>query len=170
MVVLIVRFMVSPHHKNDLEPLRSQSPERLSMRVSLRPLVPIIFVRPLTSIDRVKGKPVSGIPQQLVTRITKLYTTTLATLYRDRHCACLGLKVVKRNPSTLRITQLSPKRGYRRSTLAARQRLGQVSCRRRSEKTLDLLAVAIHRFTQSLKLTHQHRDARAGQSGSILCG
>ena len=126
--------------------------------MSLRPLVAIVFVRPLASVERAKGKPVGGITQQLVTRITKLYKTALAALYCHRHRTGLGLKVAKRNPSTLSIAQLSPKHGYGGSTLAAGQRLGQISCRRRGEKTLNLLAIAIHRFTQSFKLTHQHRE------------
>ena len=70
-IVFIVRFMISPHHKDNLQPLRSQSPKRLGMTVSFSPLVAIVFVRPLTSIERVKRKPVRGVAQQLVTGKSK---------------------------------------------------------------------------------------------------
>ena len=62
-VVFVVRLMVSPHHKNNLKPLGSQSSERSGMTVSFSPLVPIIFVRPLTSIERVKRNPVDRMPE-----------------------------------------------------------------------------------------------------------
>src|SRR5687767_12960832 len=45
-VVFIVRLMVSPHDKNNLKPLRSQSSERSVMTVSFSPLVPIVLVCP----------------------------------------------------------------------------------------------------------------------------
>src|SRR6476646_1190213 len=73
--VFIVGLMISPHDKNNLEPLRSQSSKGLRMAVPFAPLVAIVFVRPLTSIERVKRKPVRGVAQQLITGKTKLYDT-----------------------------------------------------------------------------------------------
>src|SRR5882724_8438167 len=81
MVVFVVRFMISPHDKNNLQPLCSQSSECFMMAVSLRSLVAIIFLRPLTAIERVKRKPVRGVAQQLIAGITKLYHTALATRF-----------------------------------------------------------------------------------------
>ena len=77
-IVFVVRLMVFPHYKNNLEPLGSQSSERSGMTVSFSPLVPIVFVRPLTSIERVKRNPVRGVSHQLVTGKTKQYDTALA--------------------------------------------------------------------------------------------
>ena len=82
------------------------------MAVPFAPLVAIIFVRPLTSIERVKRKPVRGVAQQLITGKTKLYDTALATGFGYRHSTRLGLKVTKRLPATLGVTELSPKHGH----------------------------------------------------------
>lgn len=49
-VVFVVRLMVSPHHKNNLQPFRSQSPKRLVVIVSPSPLISIVSVRPLTQV------------------------------------------------------------------------------------------------------------------------
>src|SRR5713226_9798926 len=123
-VVFIVRFMISPHHKDNLEPLRSQSPKRLVMAFPSSALIAVVFVGPLTSIERDKRKPVGSIAHQLVTRKTKLNERALATGFGHWHHSRLGLKVVKRFPSTLGIAQLSPKHGQNRAVLTSRQRLG----------------------------------------------
>ena len=47
--VLIVRFMISPHHKDNLEPLCCQSPKRLGMAFPSSALVSIVFVSPTHS-------------------------------------------------------------------------------------------------------------------------
>jgi len=99
--VLIVRFMISPHHKDNLEPLRPQSPERLGMAVSLGSLIPIVGVGPFALVERDKRQPVRGV-HVLVTGKTKLYRTALAVRFGHRHHARLGLKVAKRLPATLR--------------------------------------------------------------------
>lgn len=78
-VVFIVRFMVSPHHENNLQPLRSKSPKRLRMAVSFSPLIPIVSVRPLTAVEHGKGKQVRSVAQMLVTGKTKLYDKAFAT-------------------------------------------------------------------------------------------
>ena len=153
--------MISPHDKNNLEPLRSQSSKRLGMTVSFRPLVAIIFVRPLTSIERVKRKPVRGVAQQLITGKTKLYDTALATGFGYRHSTRLGLKVTKGLPATLGITELSPKHGHGGATFSSRQRLDKLSCRHRGEKTFDLIAVALHRLSQDLSWTTSARSSCA---------
>ena len=127
MEVFIVGLMISPHDKNNLEPLRSQSSKGLRMAVPFAPLVAIVFVRPLTSIERVKRKPVRGVAQQLITGKTKLYDTALATGFGYRHSTRLGLKVTKRLPATLGITELSPKHGHGGATFSSRQRLNKLS-------------------------------------------
>ena len=58
---LIVRFMVSPHHKDDLEPLGPQSAKCLGMGVALGPLLSVVELGPLTVVERDKGKPVDRV-------------------------------------------------------------------------------------------------------------
>src|ERR1700741_16553 len=155
--VFIVGLMISPHDKNNLEPLRSQSSKGLRMAVPFAPLVAIVFVRPLTSIERVKRKPVRGVAQQLITGKTKLYDTALATGFGYRHSTRLGLKVTKRLPATLGITELSPKHGHGGATFSSRQRLNKLSCRHRGEKTFDPIAVVLHRLSQRPELDDEHQ-------------
>ena len=167
-IVLIVRLMISPHDKNNLQPLRCQSPKRLGMTMSFRPLVAIVFVRPLTAIERVKRQPVRGVSHQLVTGKTKQYDTALAAGFGYRDPSRFGLKVTKGLPSTLGIAQLSPKHRHDGPTFASRQRLGKLSCRHRGEKTFDLLAVALHRLSQGLKLSDEHQEQLRLGSDHVL--
>src|SRR5262249_31868167 len=78
-VVVIIRLMISPHYKNNLKPLRSKSSKRSRMTVPFSALLPIVLVRPLTSPERIKRKPVDGMSQVLVTGKSKKYHTALAT-------------------------------------------------------------------------------------------
>ena len=111
-IVLIVRLIVSPHDENNFQPLRCQSPKRLGMMMSFRPLAAIVFVCPLTAIERVKRQPVRGVSHQLVTGKTKQYNTALAAGFGYRDPSRFGLKMAKGLPSALDIAQLSPKHGY----------------------------------------------------------
>jgi hypothetical protein len=156
--VFIVRFMISPHHKDNLEPLCAQSPQCLMMAVSFGPLISIVVIRPLTAIERDKCQPVSSVAHDLVTRETKLHQTALAAGFGNRHHSRLSLKVTKRLPAALGIAQLSPKRGYDRARLGSRQHLYQLSRRHRGEKTFDPLIVTLNAIPQSLQLNHQHRQ------------
>src|SRR5574341_578563 len=155
-VVLVIRAMVSPHHKDNLQPLGSQCPKRLGMAMPLGPLVPIVGVGPFASIERGKRQPVRGVAHLLVTGKTTLHETALATRFGHRHRSRLGLKMPKGFPVTLGIPQLSPKHGHDRPVLSSRQRLHQLSYRHGGEKTFNPLAVALHRFNQALKLNEQH--------------
>src|SRR5499433_2959868 len=110
-VVFIIRFMISPHYKNNLKPLRSQSSKRLRMTVPFSTLLPIGLVRPFTSSERVKRKPVDGMSQMLVTGKAKNYHVALATRLGYGNSARLGLKVSKGLPTIVGIAQLSPKLG-----------------------------------------------------------
>ena len=111
-IVLIVRLIVSPHDENNFQPLRCQSPKRLGMMMSFCPLVAIVFVRPLTAIERVKRQPVRGVSHQLVTGKTKQYDMALAAGLGYRDPSRFGLKVPKGFPSALDIAQLGPKHRY----------------------------------------------------------
>jgi hypothetical protein len=73
--------MVSPYYKDDLKPLRSQSSERSLMTMAFSALFPIVFVRPFTSPERVKGKPVDGVSQVLAAGKSKEHHTALASDY-----------------------------------------------------------------------------------------
>ena len=128
------------------------------MTVSFSPLVPIIFVRPLTSIERVKRNPVDRMPQIFITGKAKMYDMTFATRFGYGDSSPLGLKVAKGLPAILGIAQLSPKLGYGGPAFSSRQALYKLSCRHRGEKTFDLLAVAFHRWQQGLKLNHQRQQ------------
>src|SRR4030095_2653174 len=137
MVIFIVRFMISPHHKDNLEPLRTQSPQGLVMAVSLGSLVAIVMVRPLTAIKRTKRQPVRGVSQYLVTGKTKLHHTAFAAGFGRRHYSRLRLQVAKGLPATLGISQLSPQGRYDGARFCSRQRLDKFSRRHRGEKTFD---------------------------------
>ena len=50
--------MVTPHHKDNLEPLGAQGAQRLRMVMAFVPLAPVVELGPLTVVDRDKGKPV----------------------------------------------------------------------------------------------------------------
>src|SRR5262245_744708 len=167
-VVFIVRFMVSPHHKNNLKPLCSQSPKRLRVAMSFSPLVSIVRVRPLTSIERDKGQPVGGVAQQFVTGKTKLDCTVLATRLGDRNRSRFGLQVAKGFPPTLGVPQFSPEHRHDRATFSSRQCLDKFSRRHRGEKTFDLFAVTVHGLNQSLELDDQHQKQLRLDSNHVL--
>src|ERR671924_1363608 len=154
-IVLIVRLMISPHDKNNLQPLGAQSSKRLVMSMSFSPLIAIVFLRPLTAIKRVKREPVRGVSQQLIAGKTKVYDAALAALFGHWHCSCLGLKMVPRLPSIPGVAQLSPKHGHGGPSFSSRQRLSKLSCRHRAEKIFDLLLVAVYGWQQGLKLNDQ---------------
>ena len=86
---------------------------------------------------------------------------TLAARFGHRDPSRFGLKVAKGFPSTLGIPQLSPKHGDDGPTFSSRQRLYQLSRRHRSEKTLDLLTVAVDRLSQGLKLSDALSDNKS---------
>src|SRR5713226_2913596 len=167
-IVFIVRFTISPHDKDNLEPLCSQSPERLMMVVSFSPLIPIVSVRPLTAVEGDKRKPVRGVAQLLVTGKTKLYDPALAARFGHRDHSRLSLKVPKRFPSPWSIPKLSPNHRYDGSTLCSRQLLNKLSCRHRGEKTFNLLVVLLCRSERSLQLIEQHLDQLRLGSDHVL--
>src|SRR5918996_1572034 len=98
-VILVVRFMVSPHHKNNLEPLRSQSSERFMLAVTFSPLIAIVLLRPLRSLQRVKRKPIHGLAQMLVAGKSKLNHTAFATGLGHGDGSRLSLKMPKGAPT-----------------------------------------------------------------------
>ena len=116
--IFIVRFMVSPHHKNNLEPLSPQSAQRLVMAMAFIPLSPVVELGPLTVVDRDKRKPVHGVAQMLVTGETEVDDTTFAAGFSHRHRSRLGLKVARRLPATRSVTELGPDRRRLRGGLA----------------------------------------------------
>src|SRR5262245_2443815 len=122
-IVFIIRLMISPHYKNNLKPLRSKSSERSRMTVPFSALLPIVLVRPLTSPERIKRKPVDGMSQVLVTGKSKKYHTALATGLGDGDFTCFGLEVAKGLPAIVSIAQLSPKLGNGGSPFPSRQGL-----------------------------------------------
>ena len=126
-VIFIIRLMISPHYKNNLKPLRSQSSKRSRMTVPFSALRPIVLVRPLTSPERVKRKPVDGMSQVLVTGKSKKYHTALATGLGHGDFTRLGLEVAKGFPAIVSVAQLSPKLGNGGSAFSSRQGLYELS-------------------------------------------
>src|SRR5438093_8389487 len=168
-VILVIRFMVSPHHENNLEPLRSQSSQRLMLAVTFSPLIAIVLLRPLRSLQRVKGKPIHGLAQMLVTGKSKLNHTAFATGLGDKDSSPLSLKVPKGVPTLWSVAQLSPNARYRGAAFSADQLLGDFSCRHSGEKTLNLLAVAVDGFNRGLQLHDQHCQ-KLGLGSDHMCG
>src|SRR5918995_829336 len=152
----IIRFMISPHHKNNFQPLRSQSSKCLGMAMSSSALVAIKGLGPLAAIYRDKSKPVEGVAQWFVTRKPKLNNATLATGLGHRDCSRLSLKVLEGLPSIWSISQLGPKHWQQRSAFSSRQLLHKPSGRCRGEKTFNLVAVLLYCSQRSLKLIEQH--------------
>src|SRR5688500_17921498 len=97
------------------------------MIMSFSPLVAIVFLRPLTSVERVKSEPVRCVSQHVVTGKTKLCCTALAALSRYWDPSCLGLKVLVRLPAALGIAQLGPRHGDGGPSFSSRQRLCKLS-------------------------------------------
>jgi hypothetical protein len=128
------------------------------LAVPFSSLIPIVFLCPLTSTQRVERKPVHGMAQMLVTGESKLYYTTFATglSYRDR--SRLSLKLPEGIPTVLSIAELGPNRRYCGSGFTAGQRLGHFSCRHSGEKTLNILVVAVNRLDRGLQLDNQRQQ------------
>ena len=168
MVILIVRFMVSAHHKDDLKPLCAQRPKRLVMIMPFGPLISVVMVRPLTLIERDKSQPVRGMTHHLVARKTKVHDMALAARFGHRDHSGLSLKVVKRLPSIVGITELSPKHRYDRARFCSRQCLDKLSCRHRGEKMFDPLVVGLYCIGRSLELGQQHqKELRLGSDHMV---
>jgi hypothetical protein len=152
----IIRFMVSPHHKDNLKPLGSQSAQCLGVAMPLSPLLSVVELGPLAVVERDKGKPIHRVTQMFITGKTKLNHTTVATGLSHRHRSRLGLKVAKRFPATFDIAELSPDRGHQGSAFSARQRLSNLSRRARGEKTLDLVVVSLNGLNRRSQLIDDH--------------
>src|SRR6266542_1416933 len=160
--------MVSPHHKDNLEPLGPQGAQRLVMAMTFIPLSPVVELSPLTVVDRDKGKPVHRVAQMLVTCEAKVYDPTFATGFGHWHRSRLGLKMARGLPATLGIAELGPDGRHQGSAFSARQRLGKLSGRARGEKTLDPVVIDLHRFDRSPKLLDEDLDQLRLSSDHML--
>src|SRR5262245_2880872 len=172
-VIFIVTLMVSPHHKNDLEPLCSEGSERLMMVMAFSSLIPIISVRPFTALQRIKCEPVQRMAQPLLTRVSKLHDTAFTAGLRHRHRSRLSLKMSGGLPTVFCISQLSPNSRDRAARFCAGQRLGNFSRRHSAEKIFDLSAIAVHCFYRGLQLNHKRqkqfrfRSNHMGRNGDL---
>src|SRR5918996_932757 len=155
-VIFVIRFVVLPHDKDNLEPFCSQGSKSTVMGVSFSPLVAIVSVGPLASVQRHKSKPVHRVSQPLIAGKTKPYSMTLATRSSHRNHSRLGLKVPKGLPSSYGVSELSANRWHGASALSSRQRRKKLSRRQRDEKTFDLVVVGVDRFNRGLQLIEQH--------------
>src|SRR5512141_874601 len=75
----IVRFMVAPHDKDNLEPLGAQGAQRLRMVMAFIPLAAVVELGPLAVVKRNKRKPVQRVAQMFVASKTEWDHATLAT-------------------------------------------------------------------------------------------
>src|SRR5918995_4191060 len=157
-VIFVIRLMISPHHKNNLEPLCSESSKRLMVAMAFSSLSAVIPVRPFTSLTRIKRKPVHRIAQMLLTGVSKLDHTAFAAGFSHGHFPRLSLKMPEGVPSIFHIAQLSPNHRYGGPAFSTRQRLGNFSCRHIGEKTFDFLGVTVYRFNRDLQLNDKRQQ------------
>ena len=150
--------MVTPHHKDNLEPLGRQGAQRLGMVMAFVPLAAVVELGPLTVVERDKRKPVHRVAQMFVASEAEKDHMTLATGLSHRHRSRLGLKMARGFPATRSIAQFGPDRRHQGSAFPARQRLGHLGRRARGEKTLNLVVVGLHRFDRSSELIDKHLD------------
>ena len=80
----------------------------------------------------------------------------------------LSLEVPKGLPAILGTPELSPNDWDGGPAFSSRQRLDQVSCRHRGEKTFDLLLVLFNRLKRGLKLNHKRRQKSRFGSHHVL--
>src|SRR4030095_3163284 len=138
------------------------------MVVPSGPLVSIVMVRPLTSIERDKRQPVGCVAHQLVTRKPKVHHTAFAARFGHRDHARFGLQLTNRFPTTLGITDLRPKDRHDGTRFSSRQRLDQLSGRHRGEKTFDFLLVGPYDLRYRLTLDQQYQKKLRLDSDHML--
>src|SRR5918999_3483283 len=103
-VVLIVRFMVFPEHKDNLQPFCSERSKRLWVRVSSRAVLSIVRLSPFALSERSKSQPVHSATQALITAKAKVYCPNFSTLLSQRHRSGLSLKMSEGLPAFWRVT------------------------------------------------------------------
>ena len=160
--------MVTPHHKDNLQPLGPQGAQRLRMVVALVPLAAVVKLGPLAVVERDKRKPVHRVAQMFVASEAEMDHMTLTTGLGRRHRSRFGLKMARRFPAAHSIAEFGPNRRHQRSAFTARQRLGQRSGRARGEKTFNLVLVGLHRFDRCSKLIDEHLDQLRFSSNHML--
>src|SRR5438445_13562482 len=99
---------------------------------------------------QVKGKPIHGLAQMLVTGKSKLNHTAFATGLGDRDSSPLSLKVPKGVQTLWSVAQLRPNTRYRSADFSVGQRRGDFNCRHSGEKTLHIKAIADERLNRVL--------------------
>src|SRR3954469_103372 len=141
--------MVTPHDKDNLEPLGSQGAQRLGMVVAFVPLTAVVKLGPLAVVERDKRKPVYRVAQMFVASEAKVDHMTFATGLSHRYRSRLSLQVTRGFPATRSITEFRPDSRHQGSAFSARQCRGQLGGRARGEKTLNLVLVGLDRFDRS---------------------
>src|SRR5438093_13203477 len=99
------------------------------LAVTFSPLIAIVLLRPLRSLQRIKGKPIHGLAQMLITNKSKLNHTAFATGLGDKDSSPLSLKMPKRVPTLWSIAQLNPNAHYHNTAFSTEQRLSDFSCK-----------------------------------------
>ena len=91
----VIRRLVSPHHKDNLQPLGAEGAQGLVIGVALATLLTVIGRGPRAVPQGKEGQPVDGMTQALVAGEPKVHHAALATALGNRYRACLPLKVLK---------------------------------------------------------------------------
>src|SRR5438445_11457321 len=120
-VLLVVRDLAFPHDEDDLQPLRAQGAERLTIRVAPSALLGVVRAGPLTPPQREERHVVDDVAQRLVAGKAEPDDLVLATPDRDRHRPGLRLQMPKRLPPAGRVPEAGPERGRGDAVLTDRQ-------------------------------------------------
>ena len=110
--------MIFPKHKDDFQPLSSQSSKGLVVRVSFSTLLAIVRLSPFALLKRSKSQPVHGMTQAFIAAASKPYYPNFSTLFSQRYRSGLSLKMPEGLPAFWRVTQLGPHASQCRTLLA----------------------------------------------------
>src|SRR3989442_778799 len=117
-VLLVIRDPAFPHDEDDLQPLRAQGAERLTIRVAPGALLGVIRSGPLAPSQREERHMVDDVAQRLVAGKAEPDDLLLAAADRHGHRPGLRLQMPKRLPPARRVPQAGPE-GWRRDAVVA---------------------------------------------------
>src|SRR5256712_4816382 len=90
-VLLVIRDLAFPHDEDDLQPLRAQGAQRLTIRVAPGALLGVVRSGPLTPTQREERHVVDDVAQRLVAGKAEPDDLLLAAPYRHGHRSGLRL-------------------------------------------------------------------------------
>src|SRR3989442_8387549 len=138
-VLVVIRCLALPHDEDDLQPLCTQRPERLAMRMSPRPLLVVVCPGPFTRTEREERDMIDYVPQRLVAGEAELHDALLAAPLRQGHGSSRGLEMPKRLPPLGGVAQAGPERRGRDAMGTDPERPNPLPRPHAGEKNLDWL-------------------------------